>query len=177
VPQPVAADFPRVEPLAPQRFRVQLTVSQQIHDKLQTAQELLSHQIASNDLESLLDCLLDIALPELQKRKYAATVKPRAQEPRKGNNPRYIPNAVKQAVWERDGGRCAFVSESGHRCESRECIEFDHIEPVARGGAATVRNTRLLCHAHNQYEADRIFGSDFMSHKREKSSPQARAGT
>jgi hypothetical protein len=166
VAQPVVPEFPRVEPLAPMRFGLQVTISQETHDKLRAAQELLSHRIAANDLEGLLDCLVDIALPELQKRKHAATDNPRAQKPRNGNNPRYIPNAVKQAVWERDGGRCTFVSESGHRCESREQIEFDHVDPVARGGTATVRNTRLLCHAHNQYEAEKLFGAGFMENKR-----------
>jgi hypothetical protein len=38
-------------------------------------------------------------------------------------------------------------------------LEFDHIEPVARGGHATTANLRLRCRAHNQYEADRIFAA------------------
>jgi hypothetical protein len=38
--------------------------------------------------------------------------------------------------------------------------------PVARGGASTVENLRLRCGAHNQYEAERIFGAEFMSRKR-----------
>jgi hypothetical protein len=58
------------------------------------------------------------------------------------------------------------VSESGHRCEARTRLEFDHIEAFARGGAATVESVRLLCRAHNQYEAERTFGADFMRHRR-----------
>ena len=57
---------------------------------------------------------------------------------------------MKRAVWERDGGRCTFVSESGHRCESRTRLEYDHVEPVAQGGQATVKDLRLRCRAHNQ---------------------------
>jgi hypothetical protein len=74
---------------------------------------------------------------------------------------------MKRAVWERDGGRCTFVAESGHRCESRKRLEFDHIDPVAIGGEATVDNIRLRCRAHNQYEAESIFGAGFMETKRE----------
>jgi HNH endonuclease len=44
-------------------------------------------------------------------------------------------------------------------------LEIDHIEPVARGGEATVENLRLLCRAHNQYAAEREFGAEFMSRK------------
>jgi len=155
-----------VTPLAPERFGFQTSIGKDLHDKVREAQELLSHRIAPNDLESLLEHLLDLALPQLRKQRHAATDQPRAQKPRSGNNPRYIPNAVKQAVWKRDGGQCTFVSESGHRCESRELIEYDHIDPVARGGYATVEGTRLRCRPHNQLEAEKIFGEAFMEAKR-----------
>ncbi len=159
----------RITPLAPERFGFQTPIGQRVLDKLREAQELLSHQIAASDLESLLECLLDLSLPQLRKRKHAATDRPRAQKARSSNSPRYIPNAVKQAVWKRDGGRCTFVSESGHRCDCREQIEYDHVDPVARGGCATARNIRLRCRAHNQFEAERTFGAAFMEAKREGS--------
>ena len=41
-------------------------------------------------------------------------------------------------------------------------------EPVARGGEATVKGLRLRCRAHNQYEADHVFGAGFMNEKRER---------
>ena len=41
------------------------------------------------------------------------------------------------------------------------------MHPVARGGKATVENTRLRCRAHNQYEAERTYGSGFMREKRQ----------
>jgi hypothetical protein len=66
-------------------------------------------------------------------------------------------------VRERDGDRCTFVSESGHRCESRTRLEFDHVVAFARGGKATVEGIRLRCRTHNQYEAERIFGAEFMA--------------
>ena len=80
---------------------------------------------------------------------------------------------MKRAVWERDGGQCTFVSESGHRCESRTRLEFDHVEPVATGGHATVKGLRLRCRAHNQFEAERAFGRDFMNTKRERAQREA----
>jgi len=46
-------------------------------------------------------------------------------------------------------------------------LEFDHVDPVARGGEATVEGIRLRCRAHNQYEAERMFGAGFMASKRE----------
>ena len=81
---------------------------------------------------------------------------------------RYIHADVRRAVWERDQGRCTFVSPSGDRCDSTEFVEFDHVEPVSRGGKSTVEGLRLLCRAHNQYEAELAFGGEFMSAKREE---------
>ena len=156
----------RVAPIAPQRFALQLTMSQSTHDKLRHAQALLSHQIPNRDLAEVLDQVLDLAIGQLEKRKFAATAKPRGRQIQ-SSKPRTIPARVQRAVWKRDGGQCAFVSSTGHRCSAREKLEFDHVDPVARGGQATTEGARLLCRAHNQYEAERVYGAEFMSNKRQ----------
>jgi 5-methylcytosine-specific restriction endonuclease McrA len=74
---------------------------------------------------------------------------------------------VKREVWKRDGGQCTFVGRDGHRCGERRFLEFDHVQPVALGGNATVDDLRLRCRVHNQYEAERVFGTEFMTEKRE----------
>ena len=71
---------------------------------------------------------------------------------------RYIPASVKRAVWARDFGRC---THSG--CSSEHKLQFDHILPIALGGATSVSNLRLLCRTHNLL-ADRLsLGDDLMS--------------
>jgi len=75
---------------------------------------------------------------------------------------------VRRAVRARDGDRCTFVGDSGKRCGARKLLQFDHVDPVGRGGQATVENIRLRCRAHNQFEAERTYGADFMRHKRER---------
>ena len=156
----------RVEPLSAQSFAIQFTFGQEDNDHLVCAQELLSHEIPSGDLAAVFSRALKALLPQLRKRKFAATEKPRSGHRRSAPDSRHIPDHVQRAVWERDGGRCTFVSESGHRCQSRKFVEFDHIEAFARGGEASVDGVRLLCRAHNHYEAERTFGAEFMRHKR-----------
>jgi len=157
---------PKVAPLAPERFALQLTIGQATYEKLQHAQELLGHQFPKGDLAAVLDRALDALIARLEKRKLGATSKPcpRPRSARTGG--RYVPAAVRRAVWERDGGRCTFVGESGRCCPARTGLEFDHIEPVALGGEATVGGMRLRCRAHNQHAAECAFGAAFMSHKR-----------
>jgi 5-methylcytosine-specific restriction endonuclease McrA len=128
---------------------------------------LLSHAVPSGDVAEVFDRALRALVPQLERRKFAASTGRRRPAPRTSTRPRHIPTLVKHAVWQRDGGRCTFVSETGQRCPARTMLEYDHVDPIARGGRATVAGLRLLCRAHNQYEAERVFGAGFMQGKRE----------
>ena len=61
---------------------------------------------------------------------------------------------------------------SRRRREAWKELDYDHVEPVAQGGRATVQNLRLRCRAHNQYTAEQAFGRDFMNTKRETGGKQ-----
>jgi hypothetical protein len=145
-----------IEPLTPERYKLQLTVSKGTHDKLRRLQDLLRHQIPSGDPALILDKALTLLLKQVENTKLAAAARPRplnvgAQRTRR------IPASVRRQVWERDDGRCAFVGSHG-RCDERGFLEFHHIEPYAAGGATTADNLELRCRAHNQYEAELFFG-------------------
>lgn len=60
-----------------------------------------------------------------------------------------IPEAARSEVWRRDGGCCV-------KCGSKENLQFDHIIPVARGGATSVQNLQLLCQQCNRVKGARI---------------------
>jgi len=46
-------------------------------------------------------------------------------------------------VWQRGSGRCV-------SCGNNQNLEFDHVIPVAMGGANAARNLQLLCQACNR---------------------------
>jgi len=158
---------PKLEPIAAQRYALQVMIGQDAHEKLGYAQALLGHALPSGDLATVIERALEALIAQLERRKFGASSKPHRQTRRTSANPRHIPAAIKRAVWERDGGRCTFSGESGHRCEARDRLEFDHVQPVARGGVTSVAGIRLRCRAHNQYEAERVFGAGFMDQKRQ----------
>jgi hypothetical protein len=144
-------------PLAPDRYKLQLTISGGTLEKLRAAQDMLGHAVPSADQAVIVDRALDALLVELARKKFAETSSPRPSDgPRPGAR---RPSAeVKRAVWRRDLGRCAFVGPGGHRCAERRFVEFHHVDPYALGGEASVDQIQLRCRRHNDYEGRLYFG-------------------
>jgi 5-methylcytosine-specific restriction endonuclease McrA len=161
----------KLEPRSAGRYALQCTIDQETQDLLRYVQSLLGHAVPSADVANILKRSLRLLADTLEKQKFGKCSRP---GPRRGSkDPRYIPLEVKRAVWERDGGQCAFVGTGGKRCDARAPLEFDHLDPVARGGRATVAGIRLLCRAHNQHAAESTYGADFMRRKRERGRERA----
>lgn len=151
ISQQVASRRPEIKPLAPERYKVQCTVSRETHDKLRRVQDLLRHSIPDGDIGVILDRALTLLLADVSRAKCAAADRPRSCRAAKSRS-RHIPAAVKREVWARDGGRCAFIGNLG-RCAETGFLEFHHIMPYADGGETCTTNLQLRCRAHNQYEA------------------------
>jgi hypothetical protein len=95
-----------VAPLAPERFKLQLTISRKTRERLEEARDLLAHQVPDGDLAEVVDRALDALVRELHRKKYAETEapqKPRLVEEKVGA--RHIPNHVKREVARRANGR------------------------------------------------------------------------
>jgi hypothetical protein len=169
VPAAAPAPPPRpavVAPLAPERFKLQLTISRKTRERLEEARDLLGHQVPDGDLAEVVDRALDMLVRELRRKKYAETEAPR--KPRlveeKGST-RHIPNHVKLEVARRDGHQCTFVAENGQRCPARGKLEFHHIDPQAKGGPPTLSNVTLRCKAHNGYAAEADYGAEVVARR------------
>src|SRR5262245_8111927 len=107
-----------IAPLAPELYRIRFTAGAETQAKLRRAQDLMRHQIPNGDLAAIFDRALTMLVVHLEKTKLGATRRPRAARPtRRGS--RHVPAGVRRAVWERDGGRCAFTSADGRRCSER----------------------------------------------------------
>ena len=150
----------RVAALAPARCRLQVTISQETHEKFRRAQALLRHAVPTGDAAAILDRALTLLVEHLERRRFAESSRPRATRP-STVRARYIPAAVRREVWRRDGGRCAFVG-AGRRCAEIAFLEFHHVEPYAVGGAAAVKNIELRCRAHNAHEARVFFDAELV---------------
>jgi hypothetical protein len=149
-----------VQPLAPERYKLQVTIGRVTQEKLRRAQDLMRHSVPSGDFATILDRALDLLLDDLARKKMAHARRARPPQASRGQS-RHIPAAVRRDVWSRDGGRCAFNGARG-RCSETAFLEFHHVRPFADGGEATAENIELRCRAHNQYEATLYFGDGFV---------------
>jgi hypothetical protein len=150
-----------VTPLAPERYKLQVTLARETHEKLRRAQALARHTLPDGDVGAILDRALTLLIDDLERRRFALVASPRSNPGVSTASGRHIPSAVRRAVWLRDEGRCAFVGRTG-LCGETAFLEFHHVAPYAAGGAATTDNIQLRCRAHNQYEARLFFGDSVM---------------
>jgi hypothetical protein len=150
-PQRPKRDSIHVE--SPGVLRIVFRASLAFREKLELASRLLGRR-ADGRLETVIELVLDRFLDKEDpfRRKAGKRCSP---SPRARRAARWL----RDAVWRRDGGRCAFISEDGVRCEARSKLEYDHILPWAQGGSsADPANIRLLCRAHNLHLARKSFG-------------------
>jgi hypothetical protein len=155
---PPSARPSEVKPIAPERYKIQFTVSRETHEKLRQVQDLLRYTVPTGDPAVIFERALTLLLAQLERTKFASAAHPRRVRGADGGASRHVPASVKRSVWQRDGGRCAFNGPHG-RCTETGFLEYHHVLPFAEGGKTSLANLELRCRAHNQYEADLWFGA------------------
>jgi 5-methylcytosine-specific restriction endonuclease McrA len=157
-----------------QRFEVKFGVGPEFLKKVRRIRSLLSSKHHRHlEFEELFSILMDEYIerhsPEGRIRRKSGRKQRKAENGtsngKKKEVPevsRYIPLKVRDEVYARDHGRCAYVSAEGRRCGSTHDLQIDHIVPFARGGDSSPGNLRLLCGKHNRLEAERVYGKKHM---------------
>jgi len=168
VSAPARVDAVASEPLAPERYKVQFTATEEYVRLVDEAKALLSHAAPSATLEELHLRAMRALVSELTRKKYATLERSPATE--RANHPRqrgrHIPAAVRRAVFERDGNRCTYVDADGRRCAEAHRLEFHQLRPFAASGEHAAANLTLRCRAHNALAAEQDFGREQMEDKR-----------
>ena len=168
-----------IEPLAPYRYKVELTVSSELKEKLERARGLLRHRGSDCDLATVIDEAVTMLLQKLEARRFGKTSAPRktVAESDTSARSRHIPAAIRRQVFERDGGRCTFVSAGGKRCSCTDPgkLEFHHIHPYGRGGDHDPSQITLRCRAHNAHQAELDYGAETIARKKKKRASDGRA--
>lgn len=149
-------------------LEVRFPMSNKLKAKLESVRSLLGPKGAVMTYAELFEEMSDISVSALEAKRFG---KKRTQEKKenlttapkksalppptavatKSTDSRYISQALKHQVWQRDNGTCT-------NCGSRRNLNYDHFQPIALGGATTLANLRLLCFQCNQRASAKIFG-------------------
>ncbi len=146
----------RVRTLPGDRYEISLIVSGETFEKVGRLKGRLAHSSPNLSISELFARLCDTGLEEYVP--VPATVSRGSANPFSSAAPRAAPRRMSQAeihrqVWRRDNAACI-------SCGSTYALEFDHIQPIAKGGDSAVTNLRLLCRSCNQRAAIEQFGLD-----------------
>lgn len=141
-----------IKPISEELRVLRITVGKACAEKLERARAAFG-----GSLEQIIEHCLGVALTRYERRRRGVG---RAQRGESRAQGRYVPAAVRDAVWRRDEGRCAHVGPTGVRCGETRKLELHHILSYARGGKATVDNLTLRCGAHNRFHAERELGKE-----------------
>lgn len=162
-----------VAPLSADRFGVQFTADGEFRELLEAVKALARHRNPEGDLLKLMRAGLEAYRRELEKERFGIGRRERSREANakqadvasaneQTKKRRRARAAVTRAIYVRDDRCCSFIGRDGRRCGERAFVEIEHVRAHALGGGETVGNLELLCRAHNQWRARRLFGRRFM---------------
>jgi 5-methylcytosine-specific restriction endonuclease McrA len=159
---PMKPPVERATHMFERRARVEFTAKEALIAKLDHLRSLVSHRVPINaSLEQLIEFMADYVIqredPEARQKRRETRAERGAAASAIPSSPREIAARERDQVFVRDR-QCSFIGPDGKRCGSTHVLQVDHIEPVARGGASTIDNLRLLCAFHNRLEAERVMG-------------------
>jgi hypothetical protein len=163
VPPAVTRPSVRLEPIAREQHVLRVTVGTAFVKDLQAVRAGLSHKLPAGGLEEVLHECVRVTLATIERQRRGAGNQQVSTAPPVGSP--YVPAAVRDQVWRRDEGRCAFVGSGGRRCNSRHRLQMHHLDPRARRGAATADNLSLRCRVHNLYAAEQDYGRHHIARK------------
>jgi hypothetical protein len=189
-----------LEPARTDLFNFRFSADGEFKKKFERLAEVLGVENPLKNMAEVLEKAVDISLekkdPERKlerrlerKRKESTTIeKSRPDEipENEKTKSRYIPSEVRERVLKRAGFQCTFRGLDGTRCSSRTGLEIEHQRPFAIYHSHDERFLKALCGRHNQFEAERFYGPDFIrgkidgrklrkKHKTETASPGAAA--
>ena len=161
----------RIDPIAAERYKLQVTIDATVKNKLEQARDLLRHANPSGDLAPILSRALDLLIADQLRHRFGVGTRRKAKRPATPVIPSaspHIPHETRRAVLDRDGLACTWVDANGTRCNSRAWLQLDHRHPRGKGGGSDAENIRVLCRAHNLLAAEHAYGRAHIERARAK---------
>ncbi|MFT3914318.1 MAG: hypothetical protein QM704_09435 [Anaeromyxobacteraceae bacterium] len=173
------SDRGEIVPVAKDEFQLRAHMDEETNRLFEELAGLLANVVPDRAPAKLLAIMVRDSL-EAQKRKRGLLKPTRARKPVPEKEPtpgirQPVPDAVRRAVLERDGYRCRFGEEEGHRCETTENLTMEHKDGALVTGSSTIDELLTYCFPHNIYAAFLKFGPEFMLRKIEEARAEREA--
>jgi hypothetical protein len=156
--EPIAASPPSaprtvVAPLAPDRYKLQVTLSAAGYEALRSLQDLLRHTIPTGDPARIVERALVELLERVRRDKLGASAATRRGPRPSRSDSRHIPAAVRRRVWT---VMAAAAHSSDRRAAAVSTPSSNSITSSPMRMEAQQRKTtfKLRCRAHNLFEAE-----------------------
>jgi hypothetical protein len=154
----------KVRRVTADKTEIKLVVSEELLQKIQKLNRILSHSNPEQKILNLFERLVDQELAQQAKKSQPKTkVHPTVGPSAKVNSAdsakisKAIPTQIRKQVFARAHSKCEFDG-----CTSTYQLQVDHIRPRCLGGDHALENLRVLCRTHNLFEARRILGEEKM---------------
>ncbi len=172
-----------LEPARPDTFNFRFSADKNFKAKFERLAEVLGVENPLKHMAEILERAVDISLEkkdpkrkrERRLERQRAKAAPRGEsrpdeistrpERKDRAESRYIPSEVRERVFERAGYQCQYRSADGTRCSARTRLEIEHVRPFAIYRSHEERYLRALCKRHNRFQAERVYGAEFIQNK------------
>jgi hypothetical protein len=85
---------------------------------------------------------------------------------------RHISSEVRERLLEQAGHQCEYRAVDGTRCSARTKLEIEHERPFAIFRSHEERFLKVLCDRHNRFQAEKVYGAEFIRAKIEEKKRQ-----
>jgi hypothetical protein len=182
-----------LEPARPDTFNFRFAADRNFKAKFERLAEVLGVENPLKNMSEVFERALDITLEkkdpkkklerriERERKRSAPSSKSRPGEIRPEGVPigqeeketsRTIPSEVRERVLARARHQCEFRAQDGTRCSSKTGLQIEHSRPFAIYRSHEERFLKVLCRRHNLFQAERVFGAEFIRAKIEEKKRQ-----
>jgi len=156
-PKEICGPAQTVTPLTAEMAELKVMMKMTGIESLEECAEMMAHQYPEQALGVVIERGANLLKAQL---KAARGLSPHAQKRPRAASKNHVTRANRGDAFEAAGNRCTYESAAGVRCDERALLQVDHIEPRAMGGSSDSSNLRVLCQAHNQWQAKQVFGEE-----------------
>jgi hypothetical protein len=159
-----------LEPARPELFNFRFAANGEFKAKFERLADVLGVENPLKNMAVVFERAVEISLDKKDPKRKLERRRRRKSRPDEipsngKTKSRYIPSEIRERVHERAGYQCQYKAPDGRRCSSRTGLQIEHQRPFAIHRSHDERFLKTFCAQHNRFQAERVYGTDFIRTK------------